>query len=382
MKRIASIVLISMLLMICVWNSSTASSMEHEVMLHSNSYKQFITPKSSESFYLMDGESDSGTYGRVTRTYEVYIPITGVVTLSQTTNGSNQVYLYFIDEYNEIVTADVNYKNSKGVVELVAGLVGPATYTIQVIGTTYSYLPNDYGVLTVSLQSAQKLWSSSSTSQVYDRDTEPNDTRIDASSLMPNKSMCGMLGNHGTYGNEAADTKDVYSFTVKSPQLAIIIVSPVTIGSRHKANVTVKLVGPDKTYVLKEKSSAFSMSGILPKGSYSLEISDLGVRGYEWIFDESSTYYITSNIVAITPTGLILSAKSVVTAVGKTRKLAATPTHSSGYTPPTTIKWYTTNSKIATVSVDGTIKGVGKGKCVISAKTSNGLKASCAVTVK
>lgn len=46
-----------------------------------------------------------------------------------------------------------------------------------------------------------------------------------------------------------------------------------------------------------------------------------------------------------------------------------------------TIKWTSSNSKIASVSSEGTVTAVKKGKCSITATTSNGKKAVCTITV-
>lgn len=46
------------------------------------------------------------------------------------------------------------------------------------------------------------------------------------------------------------------------------------------------------------------------------------------------------------------------------------------------VKWYSSNSKIATVSSSGKVTAVKAGTVTITAKTSNGLKATCKVTVK
>lgn len=64
---------------------------------------------------------------------------------------------------------------------------------------------------------------------------------------------------------------------------------------------------------------------------------------------------------------------------GKTEKLIATvsPSGASSY-----VSWSSSDSNIATVSEDGTVKAVAVGKATITAKTANGKTASCAVTVE
>ena len=48
----------------------------------------------------------------------------------------------------------------------------------------------------------------------------------------------------------------------------------------------------------------------------------------------------------------------------------------------TTVKYSTSNKKVATVSSKGVIKAVKKGAAVITVKTDNGKVAKCKVTVK
>ena len=77
--------------------------------------------------------------------------------------------------------------------------------------------------------------------------------------------------------------------------------------------------------------------------------------------------------VTVTP------AKTSVT-VGKTLELAAKVTPENA--ADKTIKWSTSNKTIATVSSEGVVTGVKKGSVTITAKSTNGKKATCTVTVQ
>ncbi len=66
--------------------------------------------------------------------------------------------------------------------------------------------------------------------------------------------------------------------------------------------------------------------------------------------------------------------------IGESKKLTAKITPEN--VTDTTIKWKTSNKKVATVDKNGKIIAKKKGTCVITAVTSNGKKAKCKITVK
>lgn len=63
-------------------------------------------------------------------------------------------------------------------------------------------------------------------------------------------------------------------------------------------------------------------------------------------------------------------------------KLTLKPIITPKNTDPKTITWTSSNKKIATVSSKGVVKGINTGKATITAKTWNGKKSKCTVTVK
>ena len=84
--------------------------------------------------------------------------------------------------------------------------------------------------------------------------------------------------------------------------------------------------------------------------------------------------------VVIPITSVKLNKTSVSVYKGKTYQLTATvsPTNT---TNSKTIKWTSSNTKVATVSSSGKITGINYGKATITATASNGKKATCTVTV-
>ncbi len=77
---------------------------------------------------------------------------------------------------------------------------------------------------------------------------------------------------------------------------------------------------------------------------------------------------------------ITLSKKSITLEVGETQALKATVSPSN--TTNKKVKWSSNDKEIATVTSTGKVIAVGAGRTIITAKTSNGKKAMCKVTVK
>ena len=78
------------------------------------------------------------------------------------------------------------------------------------------------------------------------------------------------------------------------------------------------------------------------------------------------------------PTGVKLNKTKATLYAGLTLKLNATvqPTKAK-----TTLKWTSSNKKVATVTQNGVVKALKKGTATITVKTANGKKATCKITV-
>lgn len=83
---------------------------------------------------------------------------------------------------------------------------------------------------------------------------------------------------------------------------------------------------------------------------------------------------------AITTTGITLNGSSFSMNVGESKTLYATVSPSNATNK--TVTWGSSDTKVATVSSTGVVKGVGAGACAITAKASGGQTASIVVIVR
>ena len=103
-------------------------------------------------------------------------------------------------------------------------------------------------------------------------------------------------------------------------------------------------------------------------------------KSYAYILNDSITLINTGiDIKEIQPTSVKLNAPSKTIQKGKTYTLVATIAPSNATNK--TVTYSSNNKKVATVTTNGTIKAINGGTAVITAKTSNGKKATCKVTV-
>lgn len=127
-----------------------------------------------------------------------------------------------------------------------------------------------------------------------------------------------------------------------------------------------------KWYTSDEKIAKVSQSGVVtPVKPGTVKIT---VKTYDGGFKKSCTITVErpATSVKLNKTALTLDN-------GKSYTLKATISPSN--TTDKSLKWSTSNKEVVTVTQKGVIKAVGKGTATITVKTSNGLKATCKVTV-
>ena len=88
----------------------------------------------------------------------------------------------------------------------------------------------------------------------------------------------------------------------------------------------------------------------------------------------------TVTVTPIYPTGVKLSKSALSVKMGKTVSLRATVAPRK--TDFKTVTWTSSNPAVATVDARGRVRGMAPGTAIITATTSNGLTASCGITVQ
>ena len=127
---------------------------------------------------------------------------------------------------------------------------------------------------------------------------------------------------------------------------------------------------------------------VIPRTITSIEDTDLFDKtitlkvydnSYGLLYAKENGYSYELIKEAIQPTSIKLNTTSKTIQKGKTYTLV--PTISPTNVTNKTVTYTSSNSKVATVTTNGTIKAINGGTAAITAKTSNGKKASCKVTV-
>lgn len=128
-----------------------------------------------------------------------------------------------------------------------------------------------------------------------------------------------------------------------------------------------------KWYSSNEKIAKVSQSGVVtPLREGTVKIT---VKTVDGGFKKTCTVEIEQPATSVK-----LNKTAVTLDNGKSYTLKATIAPAD--TTDKSLKWYTSDDEVVTVTQKGVIKAVGKGTATITVKTSNGLKASCKVTVK
>ncbi|WP_095173945.1 MULTISPECIES: Ig-like domain-containing protein [Blautia] len=172
----------------------------------------------------------------------------------------------------------------------------------------------------------------------------------------------------------------------KTATCKVTVKVPSTKVTMNKTSVSVNV---GKTYTLKGTMSPSNTTDIMKWSSSNTKVAKVSSAGVVTALAKGSatiTVKTTSGktatckvTVKVPSTKVAMSKTSVSINVGKTYTLKGTM--SPGNTTDT-LKWSSSNTKIAKVSSAGVVTAVAKGSATITVKTTSGKAATCKVTVK
>jgi uncharacterized protein YjdB len=210
------------------------------------------------------------------------------------------------------------------------------------------------------------------------------------SSSNPNVAVVDQTGKVTTKGTGAA------TITVKTVEggftasCYITVVNPVT-GVKLNKNAMTLIIAAEETLVasvLPEDASNKNVTWSSANGAIATVDANGKVKGIAvgqtviTVTTVGGGFTATCTVTVIasypTPTGIAVTPKTLNMDKGATYPLAATVTP-AGANPA--ITWSSSSTAIATVDAAGIITATGAGKATITAKTINGLSATCTVTV-
>jgi uncharacterized protein YjdB len=208
---------------------------------------------------------------------------------------------------------------------------------------------------------------------------EPNDKILLAKNIQLNTQYTALTGYHGhkdENNNFNQDFKDYYKFSVPANNYAVTLDI-----SRANTNIEMDLQARivDKNgYQIGQNISLRNASSDRIDISFS-EAGTYYLFVDSWPANYQSTEY-TFKLTGTNPTTITMRSRAQI---GKGQTIKLNPVISPA-TPARTITWRSSNTSVATVETNGTVKGINSGTATITA-TVNGVSnvsASCVITVK
>lgn len=251
-----------------------------------------------------------------------------------------------------------------------------------------SYTQNSFAVLKHAMQKAE--------TELADKDDAQNKANLTAMQdayrqLVSTASLNGKLAEADTYAKHLY-TKDSYapllaaiteakkqkqSGTAASIAAACTQIDKAIAGLKRNAD---KLEAYQKSMKLLDANKYTADSYKVYKAAYdalmALEVGNTEVNTFEArrVAYETAVQNLKSNEAS-----KITMAGSLTIPKGSSKTLKATVTPSTAANK--TITWTSSDKKVAAVDKNGKVKGIKAGTAIITAKTSNGKKATCKVTV-
>ena len=164
--------------------------------------------------------------------------------------------------------------------------------------------------------------------------------------------------------------------TVASVQLNT---SKITL-QKGKSTTVVKIIErtPSKDKVQSYKSSNKKVAVVDKNGKVTAKATGKATITVTMKSGATAKYTVTVQKGKVTTKSVSLDKKSVTLLKGKKKTLTATR---NPLTATEKITWSSSDKKVATVDKNGKVTAKGSGKATITAKTANGKKASCKITV-
>lgn len=153
-------------------------------------------------------------------------------------------------------------------------------------------------------------------------------------------------------------------------------------------NMVADYIDETDNHVLYRVTPIFRGDNLLASGmqmeAYSVEDKGKGVSFNVYCYNVQPGIEInysdgTSRLADGTIASITLNYSKYALTVGQSKTLVASTSPESA---AKNVTWYSSNNKVATVSKNGKVTAVKAGTTTITAKTANGLKATCKVTVK
>lgn len=153
-------------------------------------------------------------------------------------------------------------------------------------------------------------------------------------------------------------------------------------------NMVADYIDETDNHVLYRVTPIFKGDNLLASGvqmeAYSVEDKGKGVSFNVYCYNVQPGIEInysdgTSRLADGTIASITLNYGKYALMVGQSKTLIASTSPESA---AKNVTWYSSNSKVATVSKNGKVTAVKTGTATITAKTANGLKATCKITVK
>jgi uncharacterized protein YjdB len=248
----------------------------------------------------------------------------------------------------------------------------PGTYYLRGSNDYFWTNKNGYGTTTIA-----------ATPVADDPGGEPNDSLLLAKPINLNQTYTGNIDYFGKIVNDrySQDWYDYYKFEVPENNYGIQLsisrtndgaTKHIKAGLKNEIGETSEIINLENSY---EQTKLYN---IRAAGTYYLYIDGYDVLDILSDYRDMTEYTFT--LTGVPPTTVTMKGAASIDK-GKTLKLAATV---SPATPARTLTWRSSNTKVATVTSDGVVKGVKGGIAKISA-TIDGVSnatATCTVTVR